>query len=93
MNESKASLLVRGGFNFLAFDLLYFGERKTGLLTTFTEEDEHQQLYNQPGRYLSWVTQSIRDAGRAFDLLVQTRRPIRSTSGRWDEAAEPNSGS
>lgn len=73
MMKALASELVRGGLNVLAFDLLHFGERKTGLLTTFTEEDKHEHLYNQLGAYLAWVTQSIKDAGRAFDLLVETR--------------------
>ena len=69
-----ASELVRGGFNVLAIDLLHYGERKTGLLTTFTEEDKHEHLYNQPAVYLAWVTQTIKDAGRAFDFLVELRR-------------------
>ena len=69
-----AELLARGGYTVLAMDLLYFGERKTGLMTTFTEQDKHDQLYNKPAEYLAWVTQTVKDVGRAYDLLVAERR-------------------
>lgn len=72
--ETYALQLVRGGFNVLTFDMLYFGERKTDLLTTFTEQEKHQHLYNQPAAYLAWVAQNVKDAGRAYDYLVQHRR-------------------
>jgi dienelactone hydrolase len=62
---------ARAGFTVLGFDLQYFGERKTDLLTTFSEADKHEKLYNQPGVYLSWVTQTVKDAGRGYDLLVE----------------------
>lgn len=65
-----ALFLVRGGLNVLAIDMLHFGERRTGLLTTFTEEDKHSRLYNQPSTYLQWVIQTVKDVGRAYDLLV-----------------------
>jgi hypothetical protein len=29
-------------------DLQYFGERSTQLLTTFSEQEKHDKLYNQP---------------------------------------------
>lgn len=68
-----ATALVRAGFDVLAIDLQHFGERRSGLLTTFTEEDKHQHLYNQPATYLAWVTQTVKDAGRSYDFLVRER--------------------
>lgn len=68
-----AAFLVRSGFSVLAIDLPYFGERGGGLLTTYTEQEKHERLYNQPPLYLSWVTQLTKDIGRAFDLLVAER--------------------
>ena len=62
---------ARAGFTVLAIDLQYFGERTTELLREFTEEEKHDKLYNQPGTYLSWVTQTVKDAGRAIDVLVE----------------------
>ena len=63
-------LLVRAGWSVLAIDLQYFGERSTDLLTTFTEEDKHDNLYNKTGVYLSWIVQSTKDVSRSFDFLV-----------------------
>ena len=63
--------LTRGGFCVLNMDMQYFGERKTGLLTTFTEEEKHDRLYNQPATYLAFVIQTIKDIRRAADLMVQ----------------------
>ena len=68
-----ATFLARAGWNVLAIDLLYFGERGTGLLTTFTDPEKHARLYNQPSTYLAWVSQTVKDVGRAFDLLVKER--------------------
>jgi dienelactone hydrolase len=65
-----AELFVRSGVNVLSIDLLYFGERDTGVLTSFSEDDKHQNLYNRPPFYLSWVVQTVKDVGRAIDLLV-----------------------
>lgn len=62
---------ARSGFSVLAIDMKYFGERDTGLMTTFSEPDKHASLYNQPSLYLEWVAQTVKDVGRAFDLLVQ----------------------
>lgn len=70
---SLAERLVRTGFNVLAIDLQHFGERSTGLLTTFTEDDKHEHLYNRPSTYLAWVTQTVKDAGRSYDFLVRER--------------------
>ena len=68
-----AESLARGGFVVFAIDMLYFGERKAGLMTTFTEQEKHDRLYNQPSEYLAWVTQTVKDVGRSFDLLVSER--------------------
>jgi dienelactone hydrolase len=66
-----SELLTRGGFCVLNMDMQYFGERKTGLLTTFTEEEKHDRLYNQPVTYLAFVIQTIKDIRRAADLMIQ----------------------
>lgn len=66
----SSTLYVRAGFNFLAIDMQYFGERATNLITTFTEKDKHEKLYNQLSIYLAWVTQTVKDVSRSFDLLV-----------------------
>ena len=63
--------LTRAGYTVLSIDQQYFGERSTDLLTTFTEEEKHEKLYNQPSMYLAWVAQNVKDVGRAFDLLVE----------------------
>lgn len=57
-----------------AIDLQYFGERSTDLLTTFTEQEKHERLYNQHTVYLAWVAQTVKDIARSFDVLVQHRR-------------------
>ena len=66
-----AELLTRGGWDVLAIDMLYFGERSTNLLTTFTEQEKHERLYNQPPAYLAWVIQTVKDVSRSFDLLAE----------------------
>ena len=68
-----AELLTRGGWDVLAIDMPYFGERSTNLLTTFTEQEKHERLYNQPPAYLAWVTQIVKDVSRSFDLLAEQR--------------------
>ena len=68
-----APLIARTGMHVLAIDMLNFGERATDLLTTFTESEKHERLYNQPPAYLSWVTQTVKDVSRSFDLLVEQR--------------------
>jgi len=72
-NRYIATFFARAGWNVLALDMLYFGERATGLFTTFTDPEKHARLYNQPATYLAWVSQTVKDVGRAFDLLVQER--------------------
>ena len=68
-----APLTARAGFDVLAIDMQYFGERATDLLTTFTEQEKHDRLYNQPSAYLAWITQTVKDVSRAFDFLVEQR--------------------
>ncbi len=68
-----AELLARAGFAALTIDMKYWGERATGFLQTFTEQEKHDRLYNQPSTYLTWVAQTVKDAGRSFDYLVEER--------------------
>jgi len=69
--RALSEFLARAGFTTLAFDLQYFGERRGSVLTTFDEADKHEHLYNQQATYLGWVTQTVKDAGRGYDLLVE----------------------
>lgn len=65
-----AEAAVRSGFEAIAIDMQYFGERDTGLLKSFNEADKHENLYNREPTYLQWVIQLVKDVGRTFDLLV-----------------------
>jgi poly(3-hydroxybutyrate) depolymerase len=68
------TLLARAGFQVLSPDLQYFGERASDkMFTTFTEQEKHEKLYNQPSAYLSWVIQNVKDISRALDFVVQER--------------------
>lgn len=62
--------LARAGWTVIAIDFFHYGERKTGLLTKFTEKEKHENLYNKPSEYLAWIIQNIKDIGRTFDFLV-----------------------
>jgi len=64
------SFLARAGWNVLSLDLQYFGERRTDLLTSFTEAEKHERLYNQPATYLAWVAQTAKDVRRGIDFLL-----------------------
>ena len=66
-----ASSIVRAGIDILAIDLQHFGERKSGLLDEFTEEEKHTKLYNRQASFLAFVAQTVKDAGRSFDFLVE----------------------
>jgi dienelactone hydrolase len=66
-------VLVRAGWDVLTIDLLYYGERSTDLFTTFTNQEKADRLYNNPSKYLAWITQTVKDVGRSFDLLVAQR--------------------
>lgn len=65
-----AEIFARAGWVVLAIDMKYFDERSTDLLTTFTEKEKHDQLYNQPSLYLEWVIQTVKDIQRSYDFLV-----------------------
>ena len=71
--EAIGRMMARAGWTVLAIDLQYFGERSTGFLQTFTEAEKHEKLYNRPSTYLAWVAQTVKDAGRSFDFLVEER--------------------
>ncbi len=66
-------LFSRAGWSVLAIDLQFFGERSTQLLTTFSEQEKHDKLFNQPSTYLAWVTQTVKDVSRAIDFMVEQR--------------------
>jgi len=68
-----ATLLSRAGWTVLSIDLQYFGERSTQLLTTYSEQEKHEKLYNAPSAYRDWMTQNVKDVRRAIDLLVDQR--------------------
>src|SRR5262249_53219759 len=68
-----ATLIARAGYMVLAIDMRYFGERSTDLLKTFIEQEKYERLYNQPPLYLAWITQTVKDVSRSYDLLVEER--------------------
>ena len=68
-----ASLLARAGWTVLTMDFLHFGERATDLFVSFSEQEKHERLYNQPPAYLAWITQTVKDASRGYDLLVERK--------------------
>jgi dienelactone hydrolase len=63
--------MARAGWTVLAIDMLYFGERKTDLLQTFSAQEKADKLYNQPSLYLDFTIQTVKDVGRAYDVLVE----------------------
>ncbi len=65
-----AETYTRAGWAVLAIDMKYFGERSTDLLTTFTEKEKHDRLYNNAPLFLDWVVQTVKDVQRSFDFLV-----------------------
>lgn len=64
--------------------MLYWGERSTDLLTTYSEEEKHEKLYNRPPMYLGWVAQMVKDVGRSFDFLVEGRGVDPKRIGLYD---------
>ena len=66
-------VLALDGWMVLSLDLLHYGERNTGLLTTFSTEEKTSQLYDEPATYLAFVTQTVKDVSRGYDYLVQER--------------------
>jgi len=61
---------TRAGWAVLAIDMKYFGERSTDLLTSFTEKEKHDRLYNNSPLFLEWVIQTVKDVRRSIDFLV-----------------------
>ncbi len=70
--KAVSDYLARAGFLVLAIDMQFFGERASDVLTSFTEAEKHDKLYNQPAAHLAWVMQTIKDVGRGYDLLVSS---------------------
>ncbi len=66
-------LFSRAGWSVMSIDLQFFGERSAQLLTSFSEQEKHDKLYNQPSTYLAWVTQTVKDVSRAIDFMVEQR--------------------
>ena len=71
--ENLAELFVRAGWIVLTMDFQHYGERSTGLLTTFTIKEKLDQLYNNPSTYLAWMIQNVKDVSRSYDFLVGQR--------------------
>lgn len=68
-----ARLFARAGWKILFIDMKFFGERRTGLLKTFSEEEKHEKLYNNPSVYLTWAVQTVKDVKRTVDFLIDER--------------------
>jgi uncharacterized protein len=66
-------LFARDGWNVLAFDMLYYGERKTDFVPNVTTSELTARLYSNAPVYLDWVAQTVKDAGRTYDFLVKER--------------------
>ncbi len=66
-----ALLMARDGWTVLSIDLWHYGERRTGLLNSYTNVEKAERLYNEPTTYLTFVTQTVKDVSRAYDYLVQ----------------------
>jgi hypothetical protein len=73
---------VRAGYNVMSLDLLYWGERSTDLLVTFSEQEKHEKLYNRPSAYLAWVAQTDVVTTPQGARSVLPRRRIDGSRGR-----------
>ncbi len=73
-------LLARAGWTVLAIDMPHFGERTTDLLVTFSEQEKHERLYNQPSTYLTWMTLTRRPSGPWNDGSLACCCSTRDTS-------------
>lgn len=71
IGSQLALLMARDGWTVLAIDLWHYGERRTGLLTSYTNVEKAERLYNEPTTYLTFVTQTVKDVSRGYDYLVQ----------------------
>ena len=76
-----AELFSRAGWTVFSMDLQYWGERGTSLLTSYSEQERHDQVYNAPSVYLPWITQSVKDISRATDFLIEQRGVDPSRTG------------
>lgn len=71
--QLAATFFARAGWNVLTPDLLHYGERKTELVPVIMTSELVARLYSNPPVYLDWVAQTVKDAGRALDFLVNER--------------------
>lgn len=71
--QDSAKTYLRGGWNVFTIDMKHFGDRADGLMTTFTEQDKHDRLYNQTTLYQDWMIQTVRDIRRSYDFLVEEK--------------------
>lgn len=71
--DVEARLLVRAGWAILLIDMKFFGERRTDFLKSFSEEEKHEKLYNNPSAYLTWMIQNVKDIKRSIDFLIDER--------------------
>ncbi len=71
IGNQLSRLMARDGWTVLAIDLWHYGERNTGLLTTYNQREKSEKLYNEPTTYLTFVTQTVKDVSRGYDYLVQ----------------------
>ena len=85
-NVVYSQQLARAGWTVFAIDLLYFGKRKSGLLTKFTEKEKHENLYNNPSEYLAWIIQCVKDIGRAFEFLVAKKEINKDRIGLFGQS-------
>ncbi len=71
--DVMARLFVRAGWKTLFIDMKFFGERRTDFLKTFSEDEKHEKLYNNPSAYLTWMIQNVKDVKRSVDFLIHER--------------------
>ena len=69
--DQVSRLMARDGWTVLAIDLWHYGERNTGLFTSYSNAEKAERLYNEPTTYLTFVTQTVKDVSRGYDYLVQ----------------------
>lgn len=65
--------VARLGWTGLVIDILYFGERVSADVPTFTREDRAEHLYSATSTFLAWNTQTVKDVSRSADFLVAER--------------------
>ena len=65
--------VARLGWTALVIDILYFGERTSADVPTFTREDRAEHLYNATSTFLAWNVQTVKDVSRSVDFLIAER--------------------